>query len=58
MRLSFLTKRHLLFLTTGRFLTPNGEPFGVPGLRPDRLSEGEDVDHLTPPCPDTIPPVR
>ena len=53
-----LDQAHLLFLTTGRFLAPDGSPFGVPGLRPNRPSEGNDVEHLTTPCTDTIPTER
>ena len=53
-----LDQAHLLFLTTGRFLAPDGSPFGVPGLRPDRTSEGNDVERLTTPCTDTIPTER
>jgi hypothetical protein len=53
-----LDQAHLLFLTTGRFLAPDGSPFGVPGLRPHRPSEGNDVERLTTPCTDTIPTER
>jgi carboxyl-terminal processing protease len=53
-----LDQAHLLFLTTGRFLAPDGSPFGVPGLRPDRTYEEDDVGRLTTPCTDTIPTER
>lgn len=51
-----LDQAHLLFLTTGRFLAPNGSPFGVNGLTPDRAAEGDDVVSLIEPCVDTKPP--
>ena len=50
-----LDQAHLLFLTTGRFLAPDGSPFGVHGLRPDRTYEGDDVVSLMAPCTDTTP---
>ncbi len=50
-----LDQAYLLFLTTGRFLAPDGSPFGVNGLTPDRPLEGEDVVSLMPPCADTKP---
>ncbi len=51
-----LDQAHLLFLTTGRFLAPDGSPFGVQGLTPDRAYEGGDVGSLMAPCADTKPP--
>jgi carboxyl-terminal processing protease len=48
-----LDQAHLLFLTTGRFLAPDGSPFGVHGLMPDRAYEGDDVASLMAPCPAT-----
>src|SRR5215471_2611462 len=50
-----LDQAHLLFLTTGRFLAPDGSPFGVHGLTPDHTYEGDDVISLMAPCTDTIP---
>jgi hypothetical protein len=50
-----LDQAHLLFLTTGRFLAPDGSPFGVHGLMPDRAYEGDDVASLMAPCPATTP---
>jgi hypothetical protein len=41
---------HLLFLTTGRFLAPDGSPFGVNGLTPDRPPAGDDTTCLIVPC--------
>ena len=52
-RVARLDQQHLLFLTTGRFLAPNGSPFGLKGLTPDRAFEGDDVGSLMAPCPDT-----
>ena len=51
-----LDQAHLLFLTTGRFLAPNGLPFGVNGLTPDHPYEGDDVVNLMEPCAETKPP--
>ena len=51
-----LDQGHLLFLTTGRFLAPDGSPFGVNGLTPDRAYEGDDGANLITPCADTNPP--
>ncbi len=52
-----LDEGHLLFLTTGRFMAPDGSPFGVNGLTPDR--EGvEDVASLTAPCAEAGPGSR
>lgn len=51
-----LDQGHLLFLTTGRFLAPDGSPFGVNGLTPDRAYEGDDAAGLMTPCADTRPP--
>jgi carboxyl-terminal processing protease len=45
-----LDQGHLLFLTTGQFLAPDGSPFGRNGLVPDRHYEGEDVASLMEPC--------
>jgi carboxyl-terminal processing protease len=50
-----LDQAHLLFLTTGRFLAPDGSPFGVHGLTPDRAYEGDDAVNLMAPCADTTP---
>jgi C-terminal processing protease CtpA/Prc len=50
-----LDQAHLLFLTTGRFLAPDGSPFGVHGLTPDRADAGDDVVSLLTPCADTTP---
>jgi carboxyl-terminal processing protease len=50
-----LDQAYLLFLTTGRFLAPDGSPFGVHGLTPDRAYEGDDVVSLMAPCMDTAP---
>jgi C-terminal processing protease CtpA/Prc len=50
-----LDQAHLLFLTTGRFLAPDGSPFGVHGLMPDRAYEGDDVGSLMVPCADPKP---
>jgi C-terminal processing protease CtpA/Prc len=51
-----LDQSYLLFLTTGRFLAPDGSPFGIHGLTPDRAYEGDDVTSLMTPCADTTPP--
>ena len=51
-----LDQAYLLFLTTGRFLAPDGSPFGVHGLMPDRAYEGDDVVSLMAPCAGTTPP--
>jgi C-terminal peptidase prc len=51
-----LDQDHLLFLTTGRFLAPDGLPFGVNGLTPDRVYEGDDAASLMAPCTDTTSP--
>jgi carboxyl-terminal processing protease len=51
-----LDQAYLLFLTTGRFLAPNGSPFGVNGLIPDRVYEGDDVVTLMKPCAEPKPP--
>jgi Peptidase family S41 len=48
-----LDRGHLLFLTTGRFLAPDGAPFGVNGLLPDRAQTGDDALSLMAPCADT-----
>ena len=50
-----LDQAHLLFLTTGRFLAPDGSPFGDYGLTPDRAYEGDDVVSLMAPCADITP---
>ena len=50
-----LDQAYLLFLTTGRFLAPDGSPFGVHGLTPDRAYEGDDVVSLMAPCVGTTP---
>ncbi len=50
-----LDQAHLLFLTTGRFLAPDGSPFGVNGLTPNRDDEGDDTIGLMAPCADTKP---
>jgi Peptidase family S41 len=50
-----LDQGHLLFLTTGQFLAPNGLPFGVNGLIPDR-DAGDDALSPMAPCTDTKPP--
>jgi carboxyl-terminal processing protease len=49
-RVARLDQQHLLFLTTGRFLAPDGTPFGVNGLMPDRALEGDDMRNLMEPC--------
>jgi hypothetical protein len=54
-RVARLDQQHLLFLTTGRFLAPDGSPFGVSGLTPDHALEGDDVGSLMAPCADTPP---
>jgi C-terminal peptidase prc len=54
-RVARLDQQHLLFLTTGQFLAPDGSPFAVNGLTPDRADEGDDVDSLMAPCADTRP---
>jgi hypothetical protein len=51
-----LDQGYLLFLTTGRFLAPNGLPFGVNGLIPDRQHDGDEALSLMAPCADTKPP--
>lgn len=48
-----LDQSHLLFLTTGRFLAPDGSPFGIHGLTPDRAYEGDDAIRRMAPCADT-----
>ena len=53
-----LDQDHLLFLTTGRFLAPDGSPFGSNGLVPDRRYEGEDAVSLMEPCTDFPPAER
>jgi hypothetical protein len=55
-RVARLDQQHLLFLTTGRFLAPDGSPFGGDGLTPDRPFTGDDVASLMEPCTDTLPP--
>jgi len=50
-----LDQAHLLFLTTGRFLAPDGSPFGIHGLTPDRAYEDDDAGSLMAPCADTKP---
>jgi C-terminal processing protease CtpA/Prc len=50
-----LDHSHLLFLTTGRFLAPNGSPFGVHGLTPDRPYEGDDAGSMMAPCETRLP---
>jgi len=50
-----LDQSYLLFLTTGRFLAPDGSPFSVHGLMPDRAYEGDDITSLMAPCADTTP---
>jgi len=48
---------YLLFLTTGQFLAPDGSPFGVNGLTPDRPDVGDDLTGGTAPCqPGTLVP--
>jgi carboxyl-terminal processing protease len=54
-RVARLDQRHLLFLTTSRFLAPDGSPFGINGLTPDRDYEGDDAASLMAPCADTKP---
>jgi C-terminal processing protease CtpA/Prc len=54
-RVARLDQQHLLFLTTGRFLAPDGTPFGVNGLMPDRAFEGDDLGSLMAPCAETPP---
>jgi Peptidase family S41 len=54
-RVARLDQQHLLFLTTGRFLAPDGSPFGVNGLTPDHDYEGDDAASLMAPCADTKP---
>jgi C-terminal processing protease CtpA/Prc len=54
-RVARLDQQHLLFLTTGRFMAPDGSPFGVSGLTPDRTIEGDEADSLMAPCTDTVP---
>lgn len=44
-----IDQAHLLFLTTGRFLAPDGSPFGLNGLIPDREAP-DDVADVTSPC--------
>ena len=51
-----LDQAYLLFLTTGRFLAPNGVPFGANGLTPDRAYEGDDVVNFMEPCVDIKSP--
>lgn len=41
---------HLLFLTTGRFLAPDGSPFGANGLTPDHAHAGDDPVSGMAPC--------
>jgi Peptidase family S41 len=48
-----LDQSHLLFLTTGRFLAPDGSPFGIHGLTPDHAYEGDDAIRLMALCADT-----
>jgi carboxyl-terminal processing protease len=50
-----LDQAHLVFLTTGRFLAPDGSPFGVHGLTPDRAYAGDDAGNLMAPCVGTTP---
>jgi Peptidase family S41 len=56
-RVARLDQQHLLFLTTGRFLAPDGSSFGAHGLTPDRAFEGDGVGSLMAPCTDTQPAV-
>jgi carboxyl-terminal processing protease len=51
-----LDHTHLLFLTTGRFLAPDGLPLAVHGLTPDRAFAGEDIAQLMPPCANSRAP--
>jgi carboxyl-terminal processing protease len=51
-----LDQGHLLFLTTGRFLAPDGSPFGVNGLTPDRADAADDAVSRLAPCTATKPP--
>ena len=51
-----LDQAYLLFLTTGRFLAPDGTSFGIHGLMPDRAYGGDDVASLMAPCAGTTPP--
>ena len=55
-RVTRLDQQHLLFLTSGRFLAPDGTPFGGNGLIPDRPFEGDDVGGLMAPCAKTPAP--
>jgi hypothetical protein len=55
-RVARLDQQHLLFLTTGRFLAPDGSSFGANGLMPDRPFEGDSADSLMAPCTDILPP--
>ena len=48
-----LDQGHLLFLTVGQFLAPDGAPFGVNGLTPDHAYAGDDTVSLMAPCADT-----
>jgi hypothetical protein len=48
-------QKHLLFLTTGRFLAPDGSPFGANGLIPERYYEGDNAIGPLAPCADTRP---
>jgi carboxyl-terminal processing protease len=54
-RVARLDQQHLLFLTAGRFLAPDGSQFGVNGLTPDRDYEGDDAVSLMAPWADTKP---
>jgi C-terminal processing protease CtpA/Prc len=47
-----LDEGHLLFLTTGRFMAPDGSPFGGGGLIPDRQA-AEDAHDVATPCAET-----
>jgi C-terminal processing protease CtpA/Prc len=50
-----LDQAHLLFLTTGRFLAPDGAPFGAHRLTSDRAYAGDDAVNLMVPCAGTTP---
>lgn len=47
-----LDEKHLLFLTTGWFMAPDGSPFGAGGLIPDRQA-AEDAHDVTTQCAGT-----
>ncbi|HEY5864658.1 MAG TPA: S41 family peptidase [Candidatus Tectomicrobia bacterium] len=51
-----LDHHHLLFLTTGRFLAPDGSLFGAHGLTPDHPATEDNTHSVLTPCAGEPPP--